>query len=37
MTSFDIAEVNPAVDENNKTATLAALLVAEVMKKFNKK
>ncbi len=37
ITSFDIAEVNPAVDENNKTATLAALLVAEVMKKFNKK
>src|SRR5699024_282048 len=30
--SFDISEVNPLVDENEKTSKLAAILVAEVMK-----
>jgi len=35
ITSFDISEVNPTVDENEKTVRLAALLVADVMKHFN--
>jgi formiminoglutamase len=35
LTSFDISEVNPLVDESGKTVRLAALLVAEVMKHFN--
>lgn len=29
--SFDISEVNPSLDENNKTVTLAAHLVNEVL------
>lgn len=33
--SFDIAEVNPVVDENNKTVGLAARLVNEVMMNFH--
>ncbi|MGY0692430.1 formimidoylglutamase [Virgibacillus sp. FSP13] len=35
--SFDISEVNPKVDENNKTVRLAAYLVAETMKSFSEK
>lgn len=35
ITSFDISEVNPLVDENGKTVRLAALLVADVMNHFN--
>lgn len=35
ITSFDLSEVNPAVDEHGKTIRLAANLVAEVMKSFN--
>ncbi|WP_257352131.1 formimidoylglutamase [Pseudalkalibacillus decolorationis] len=35
--SFDISEVNPLVDENNKTTRLAAYLIAEVMKDFRGK
>lgn len=35
--SFDISEVNPAVDENNKTVTLAAQLVNEAIMNFNMK
>jgi formiminoglutamase len=31
LTSFDISEVNPKLDEQDRTAKLAALLVAEVM------
>ncbi|WP_285766893.1 formimidoylglutamase [Peribacillus sp. SI8-4] len=31
MLSFDISEVNPSLDENNKTVTLAAHLVNEVL------
>ncbi|WP_229683186.1 formimidoylglutamase [Virgibacillus oceani] len=37
ITSFDISEVNPVVDENGKTVRLAANLVAEVMKSLTKK
>lgn len=33
--SFDLCEVNPELDENNKTAKLAAYLVAEVMAAFH--
>ncbi|MDY0406326.1 arginase family protein [Virgibacillus sp. 179-BFC.A HS] len=32
ITSFDISEVNPTYDEQEKTTRLAAILVAEVMK-----
>ncbi|MGE1165225.1 formimidoylglutamase [Peribacillus simplex] len=32
--SFDIAEVNPSLDENNKTVTLAAHLINEVLLHF---
>ncbi|MBT2216307.1 formimidoylglutamase [Virgibacillus dakarensis] len=35
--SFDISEVNPNVDENDKTVRLAAYLVAETMKSFSLK
>lgn len=35
--SFDISEVNPLVDENNKTVRLAAYFLAETMKSFNGK
>lgn len=35
--SFDISEVNPLVDEHDKTARLAAYLLAEVMKAFEGK
>ncbi|WP_106496340.1 formimidoylglutamase [Lentibacillus sp. Marseille-P4043] len=35
--SFDISEVNPKVDEDNKTVRLAAYLVAETMKSFSEK
>ncbi|MCK1993710.1 formimidoylglutamase [Peribacillus muralis] len=35
--SFDISEVNPSLDENNKTVTLAAHLVNEVLLHFTKK
>ncbi len=35
--SFDISEVNPLVDENNKTVRLAAYFLAETMRSFNKK
>lgn len=34
LLSFDISEVNPLLDENNKTSRLAALLLADVMKSF---
>ncbi|WP_077325367.1 formimidoylglutamase [Virgibacillus siamensis] len=34
ITSFDISEVNPSMDENDKTIRLAANLIAEVMKNF---
>ncbi|RYG72521.1 formimidoylglutamase [Lentibacillus lipolyticus] len=34
--SFDISEVNPLVDESNKTVKLAANLVAETMRSFHK-
>ncbi len=37
VTSFDISEVNPIVDENDKTVRLAAHLLAEVMKAFKRK
>jgi len=33
--SFDLSEVNPRVDENQRTSRLAALLVADVMEYFN--
>ncbi|GAB3042337.1 formimidoylglutamase [Virgibacillus ainsalahensis] len=33
--SFDISEVNPLLDENNKTTRLAAYLIAEVIENFN--
>lgn len=36
ITSFDISEVNPRLDEHNKTVRLAANLVAEVLKHFQK-
>ena len=32
--SFDISEVNPSLDENNKTVTLAAHLINEVLLNF---
>lgn len=35
VTSFDISEVNPLLDENEKTVRLAALLAADVMNNFN--
>lgn len=35
ITSFDISEVNPEVDENGKTVKLAALFIAEILKEFN--
>ncbi|MBY0123323.1 formimidoylglutamase [Bacillus sp. S/N-304-OC-R1] len=34
--SFDISEVNPAVDENNRTVALAAQLVNEAIMNFHK-
>ena len=34
--SFDISEVNPLVDENEKTTRLAAYLIAEVLHNFNR-
>lgn len=34
LTSFDISEVNPLVDENEKTTKLAANLVAEALANF---
>lgn len=36
MVSFDISEVNPAVDVAGQTTRLAAYLVAEVMRSFHK-
>ncbi|SFA95644.1 formiminoglutamase [Lentibacillus halodurans] len=36
LLSFDISEVNPLVDENEKTIRLAAYLVAETMRNFHK-
>lgn len=36
VTSFDISEVNPLLDESNKTIRLAAHLLAEVMEAFSK-
>lgn len=35
LTSFDISEVNPTLDEHEKTVRLAALLTADVMMSFN--
>ena len=35
--SFDISEVNPLVDEGDKTSRLAAYLIAEVLMSFNRK
>lgn len=35
-TSFDISEVNPLLDESDKTTKLAAYLIAEVMKAFRR-
>ncbi|KAB2333085.1 formimidoylglutamase [Cytobacillus depressus] len=35
--SFDISEVNPALDENNKTVALAAQFVNEAIMNFNTK
>lgn len=35
LTSFDISEVNPSLDEHNKTVRLAALLTADLMMHFN--
>ena len=35
LLSFDISEVNPLVDENNKTTQLAALLISDVMQNFH--
>ncbi|MGE8203246.1 formimidoylglutamase [Heyndrickxia sp. NPDC080065] len=35
LLSFDISEVNPAVDENNKTVVLAAQLINEVLMNFH--
>ena len=35
ITSFDISEINPALDHNDQTVKLAAYLVAEVMKHFH--
>lgn len=35
LTSFDISEVNPTLDEHDKTVRLAALLTADVMMYFN--
>lgn len=37
LLSFDISEVNPSLDEGNKTVKLAAYMVAEVMKGFLKR
>lgn len=37
VTSFDISEVNPLLDESDKTTKLAAHLLAEVMKAFKRK
>lgn len=34
ITSFDISEVNPQLDDNNQTVKLAAHLVAEVLSSF---
>ncbi|GEN87703.1 formimidoylglutamase [Oceanobacillus sp. FSL W8-0428] len=34
--SFDISEVNPAVDENDRTARLGAALITEVIHTFSK-
>lgn len=34
--SFDISEVNPLVDENEKTTRLAAYLIAEVLHSFHR-
>ncbi|WP_077601786.1 formimidoylglutamase [Oceanobacillus sojae] len=34
--SFDISEVNPAVDENDRTVRLGAALITEVMHTFSK-
>lgn len=36
IVSFDISEVNPALDENNKTISLAAQFVNESIMNFNK-
>ena len=36
VTSFDISEVNPLLDEDDKTTRLAAYLIAEVMKSFRR-
>lgn len=36
VTSFDISEVNPLLDESDKTTRLAAQLIAEVMKAFKR-
>ena len=33
--SFDVSEVNPVVDENNKTVTLAAQLINESLIHFH--
>lgn len=35
--SFDISEVNPLLDENDRTQRLAAYLIAEVLHHFNRK
>ncbi len=37
VTSFDISEVNPRLDESDKTTRLAANLIAEVMQSFERK
>lgn len=36
LLSFDISEVNPLYDEGDRTVRLAAYLIAEVMRHFNK-
>ncbi|KMY55281.1 formimidoylglutamase [Bacillus sp. FJAT-27231] len=37
LLSFDISEVNPVYDEGDRTVRLAAYLIAEVLRHFNKK
>ncbi|WP_245545004.1 arginase family protein [Lentibacillus jeotgali] len=36
LLSFDISEVNPLVDEGDKTIKLAAYLAAEVIRNFHR-
>ena len=36
ITSFDISDVNPLLDENGKTVRLAAHLVADTLVNFHK-